>query len=105
MSAAGRNNRRNLRAHVYKRDKGLCTYCRKPVAREDMTLDHVIAKAKGGRSTRENCVLACTRCNTLKRDADANRLPPRLQQRLATLRERSAVPNLSTADSTPRDRS
>lgn len=35
------------------------------------TIDHVVALARGGPDTRENCVAACQRCNELKRDMDA----------------------------------
>ncbi len=31
-------------------------------------LDHVVAHARGGRTTRANCLLACSRCNKIKSD-------------------------------------
>ncbi len=36
------------------------------------TVDHVVALARGGPDTRENCVAACQRCNELKRDMDVD---------------------------------
>jgi 5-methylcytosine-specific restriction endonuclease McrA len=41
-----------------------CQYCRK--SGEDMTLDHVIPRSRGGQDTWENIVVACVRCNVHK---------------------------------------
>jgi len=51
-----------------------CAYCERPFRAETdarATLDHVVALARGGPDTRENCVAACHRCNQAKRDMDA----------------------------------
>jgi 5-methylcytosine-specific restriction endonuclease McrA len=45
---------------------------------EELTIDHVVPRARGGLSTWENCVLACMSCN--KRKAD--RLPDEVGMRL-----------------------
>jgi 5-methylcytosine-specific restriction endonuclease McrA len=43
-----------------------CAYCYKPVKGRDATIDHVIPRARGGKDTWENCVLACRKCNLTK---------------------------------------
>lgn len=53
------------RQNVFKRDSHTCQYCGK---NEHLTLDHVVPKAKGGRSTWDNLITACSRCNTFKGD-------------------------------------
>ena len=59
------------KAGVYRRDKGLCAYCGRPVPYEDASLDHVIPQSQGGKATWDNLVNACRRCNAKK----ANRMP------------------------------
>lgn len=56
------------RRNVVIRDERRCQYCDKLVPYEEQTLDHVIPKSRGGKSTWENLVLACKRCNTMKAD-------------------------------------
>lgn len=53
------------RQNIFKRDNFNCQYC--GVSR-DLTLDHVIPKSKGGRSSWDNLITACRRCNTQKGD-------------------------------------
>lgn len=53
------------RQNIFKRDGGRCQYCG---VSSDLTLDHVIPKSKGGRSTWDNLVTACRRCNSKKGD-------------------------------------
>ncbi len=57
-----RFNRRN----IYMRDGYRCQYCGIKPAHDDMTVDHVIPRSRGGKSVWENVVLACTSCNTKK---------------------------------------
>lgn len=54
------------RLRIFKRDKGICSYCNLQLKIQDTTLDHVIPKSKGGLDTDENLVCCCQRCNTLK---------------------------------------
>ena len=61
---------RELRATDWwraKLDKGVCHYCGKKVGRENLTMDHVIPVARGGKSTRANCVPCCKDCNNEKK--------------------------------------
>lgn len=54
------------RQNVFKRDAFSCQYCG---AINDLTLDHVTPRSKGGRSSWNNLVTACKRCNTKKGDS------------------------------------
>lgn len=54
------------RQNVFKRDAFSCQYCG---AVKDLTLDHVTPRSKGGRSSWNNLVTACKRCNTKKGDS------------------------------------
>ena len=60
------------RFNVFLRDRFQCQYCG---AREDLTFDHVIPRSKGGRTTWENVVAACSPCNLRK----GNRLPSEIR--------------------------
>lgn len=59
-----RFNRRN----IYVRDRFRCQYCGHAPGREQLTIDHVVPRSKGGRSTWNNVVVACVRCNSEKGD-------------------------------------
>ena len=59
------------RNNVFERDKNSCQYCSKVFPREQLNLDHVIPRDYGGKTTWENIVCSCIKCNTRK----ANRLP------------------------------
>jgi 5-methylcytosine-specific restriction endonuclease McrA len=59
------------RNNVFERDRNHCQYCGGRFLREELNLDHVIPRHYGGRTTWENIVCSCVRCNTRK----ANRLP------------------------------
>jgi 5-methylcytosine-specific restriction endonuclease McrA len=56
------------RKNVLLRDENRCQYCANQFHEEDLTLDHVIPRSKGGRSNWENIVTACKACNQKKRD-------------------------------------
>jgi 5-methylcytosine-specific restriction endonuclease McrA len=66
------------RNNVFERDRETCQYCGKGFEREDLNLDHVIPRDRGGKTTWENIVCSCVRCNTRK----ANRLPHEAHMRL-----------------------
>jgi 5-methylcytosine-specific restriction endonuclease McrA len=50
-----------------KLQKGVCHYCGKNVGAENLTMDHVVPVARGGKSVRSNCVPCCKACNNEKR--------------------------------------
>ena len=45
---------------------GVCHYCEQRFKPSDLTMDHVIPIARGGESTKKNCVPCCKACNTAK---------------------------------------
>jgi 5-methylcytosine-specific restriction endonuclease McrA len=54
---------RFTRLNIYIRDKNTCQYCGKKFARSELSLDHVIPRAHGGKSTWDNIVCCCSNCN------------------------------------------
>ncbi len=46
--------------------KGLCYHCGQRFAPAELTLDHLLPIARGGKSTKKNCVPSCKACNTAK---------------------------------------
>ena len=55
-------NRRN----IFARDKNSCQYCGKHFPTSELSLDHVIPRTLGGKTTWENIVCACAACNVRK---------------------------------------
>ena len=56
------------RRNLFKRDKNTCQYCGVQPGTAELTIDHVTPSSRGGKSTWENCVLACVECNRRKAD-------------------------------------
>lgn len=56
---------RPSRQAIFKRDKHLCQYCG---SKNDLTIDHVQPRSRGGDDSWENLVTACIRCNNRKGD-------------------------------------
>jgi 5-methylcytosine-specific restriction endonuclease McrA len=56
------------RKTIYRRDNSKCQYCGDKLTSDLLTIDHVLPSSKGGKSTWENCVLACGPCNRQKAD-------------------------------------
>lgn len=59
-----RFNRRNL----FARDKNTCQYCSRQLALRHLSLDHVIPRCHGGKTSWENVVCCCLKCNGRKGD-------------------------------------
>jgi 5-methylcytosine-specific restriction endonuclease McrA len=59
------------RRAVLIRDRETCQYCGAQPGRAQLTIDHVLPKARGGTTEWENVVAACSPCNHRK----ANRTP------------------------------
>jgi hypothetical protein len=53
------------RHNIFKRDRYSCQYCGD---RDDLTLDHVMPKSRGGKSNWDNLITACKKCNSRKGD-------------------------------------
>lgn len=56
------------RKTIYRRDCYTCQYCGGRPGTEELSIDHIIPKSQGGKSTWDNCVLACVKCNARKAD-------------------------------------
>jgi len=54
------------RINIYLRDKNTCQYCGRSYPKQDLNLDHVIPRSKGGTSNWENIVCSCIDCNRRK---------------------------------------
>ena len=60
-----RFNRRNL----FARDGNTCQYCAKTMPLSQLSFDHVVPKSRGGKTTWENVVCCCLKCNGKKSDS------------------------------------
>lgn len=67
--------------NVFKRDRLTCQYCGRQPGRDELTLDHVLPKSRGGATSWENCVLACVECNRRKADLTPEQAGMRLRRR------------------------
>jgi 5-methylcytosine-specific restriction endonuclease McrA len=47
--------------------KGRCHYCNRQVPAAELTMDHIVPVARGGKSTKGNVVPACKPCNNQKK--------------------------------------
>ena len=64
------------RRNVLERDRHACQYCK--YKGDQLTLDHVVPRSRGGVDSWENLVAACVRCNIKK----GNRTPKEAQMPL-----------------------
>lgn len=55
-------NRRN----IFLRDEHRCQYCRQHYSTQNLSLDHVVPRSRGGMTTWDNIVCACLKCNVRK---------------------------------------
>lgn len=56
------------RRNLYEHYRWRCCYCGARFASEDLNLEHVVPRSRGGGSGWENVVTACVPCNTRKGD-------------------------------------
>lgn len=56
------------RRNLFKRDNYTCQYCGDSSSKNNLTMDHVVPKSRGGRKTWTNIVTSCIDCNNLKGD-------------------------------------
>jgi len=66
------------RQNIFKRDNHRCVYCG---THEELTLDHVMPRSRGGRTSWDNLTTACKRCNTKKGDFTPEEANMPLRQR------------------------
>jgi len=56
------------RKNILLRDRNTCQFCGEVLASGELTLDHVVPRSRGGRSSWENLVACCYNCNNSKGD-------------------------------------
>jgi 5-methylcytosine-specific restriction protein A len=64
-----KNKARELRESQWwkqTRGKGMCYHCEQRFHPSELTMDHLIPIARGGKSDKKNCVPSCKDCNTKK---------------------------------------
>lgn len=66
------------RHNVFLRDKFTCQYCGDKFGERELNLDHVLPRDKGGKTTWENIVTSCIRCNTRKANKHLHEVSMRL---------------------------
>lgn len=54
------------RRNIFARDQGICQYCGRHTPNGELSIDHIMPRSRGGKSTWTNLVLACTACNARK---------------------------------------
>ena len=54
------------RENVFIRDHHSCTYCGRRYASDNLTIDHIVPKSKGGEREWKNVTTACATCNKRK---------------------------------------
>jgi 5-methylcytosine-specific restriction endonuclease McrA len=54
------------RRNLYRRDHYTCQYCGSRPGSEELTIEHVLPRSRGGHTSWANCVLACVECNKRK---------------------------------------
>ena len=47
--------------------KGVCHYCGRLTSSRELTMDHIVPLARGGKSIKGNVVTACKECNNKKK--------------------------------------
>jgi len=65
------------RTRIYMRDKFRCQYCGEKKVADELTLDHILPRSRGGDNSPVNIVTACVPCNNRKsnRTPDEARMP------------------------------
>lgn len=54
------------RSNVFARDQFQCQYCGRDLSQKEATLDHVVPRSQGGKTSWENIVCCCSGCNRRK---------------------------------------
>jgi 5-methylcytosine-specific restriction protein A len=58
---------RNSQWWKRKCDKGVCYYCGCSIQPKELTMDHIVPIARGGKTTKGNVVPCCKECNNKKK--------------------------------------
>lgn len=94
-----RRDIRFSRRNVYLRDAHTCQYCGRRYPEEELNLDHVVPRDRGGVTNWDNIVTACIRCNARK----ANRLPTQAGMELRRAPQRPRWRMLVAASLSPEE--
>ncbi len=81
-----RDKARKIRSSQWwkrKRSNGLCHYCKTIFPPKELTMDHIIPLARGGKSEKFNLVPCCKECNTKKKQL----LPTEWEEYMTSLKE------------------
>jgi 5-methylcytosine-specific restriction endonuclease McrA len=62
------------RQTLFERDNFKCYLCNESFERKDLTIDHIVPRSKGGKTSWENTISCCKSCNYLKGDKDLSQL-------------------------------
>ncbi len=68
------------RQSVFARDDYTCQYCLEVLHKDDLTMDHILPRAKGGLTVWNNIVAACFPCNSRKADMTLREVAERYPQ-------------------------
>lgn len=77
------------RTNIFLRDEYVCQYCNRIFHTKNLTLDHVVPRSFGGRTSWSNIVTCCKKCNNKK----ADRTPKDANMRLL---KRPCYPNIKS---------
>ncbi|MDD2711249.1 MAG: HNH endonuclease [Verrucomicrobiae bacterium] len=66
------------RQNIFERDRHQCQYCGRTLSKQELNIDHVHPRHRGGSATWENLVCSCIECNSRK----ANHMPHEVGMRL-----------------------
>jgi 5-methylcytosine-specific restriction endonuclease McrA len=69
------------RKNILLRDRNTCQFCGNSFPASELTLDHVLPRSRGGRSSWENLVASCYSCNNRKGDRTPEEAGLKLQRR------------------------
>ena len=58
---------RNSQWWLTRKDKGICHYCGQQFLPNQLSMDHIVPLARGGKSNKGNIVPACGECNRKKK--------------------------------------
>lgn len=86
-------NRRN----IYARDHSRCQYCGRKFPSSELSLDHVVPRVQGGKTTWDNVVCCCLTCNVRK----GGRSPAEAGMKLITIPVKPKRPPAMTVKLTP----
>lgn len=81
MHGLNKRDRERIKRRRYQKAKGKCEYCSDPLNYLASTLDHYIARDKGGSNRTTNFRLACAPCNQAK----SNLTPEEWELKLKTI--------------------